>query len=209
MATKQPRVNRNVDAAVRAIVERVKRYLGTEYSEIDDALGKPARWSRNALARSGLLAVEHARLLIGWAQGVAEASGDKEALGNILSVEAALRNHPAGLQPVPLLVLTRDIDHVSREFDRYLELRRRPDAKGLLRDFLSRRDAISKTTYARSSAWAFSNLTHLSGEPDEPAVLISIGKSEITATPDEFQRLVLAVVDFLEKSPRKAARGAR
>jgi hypothetical protein len=222
MATKKLRISRKADTMVRKAIDYAKALVGAEYADIDAALGKPARWSRNALSRPSLLPVEHARALICWAESITEIHGDSRSLGQIQVVKSSLREYRGGRQTVPLLVLARDIERVSEEFDRYLDQRGRPGAKGLLQAFLRRPsivgakpDANSDTTYARACAWDLSWHIHGIIAKRSKSMTIRDEEHSITVTPEDLQTLIWRLEHLVElntfprRRVRKAARAAR
>jgi hypothetical protein len=212
VAIKRHRLDPKVDSWVRKAVQYAKDLTDADYAAIDAALGKAKRWCRNVLRRPGTLAIEPARELMDWVEAVTQAH-DKKSLGQVRFVKAQLRDTPRGLSSVPFLVLSKDIDRVTKAFDKYLEQRGRGSAKGLLRDFLVRPSlAGSKSkdpnaTYARSCAWDLSWRVRGIIAARARSVSITSNGQKLTVRPDDLQALIYDLEYLVE--PHKLPRATR
>lgn len=222
MAVKQLRLNKKLDGWVRAAVEDAKALADADYAAISKDLGKNARWAQNAFSRGGTLQMSHARALMDWAEAVTEKYGDRKSLSQVRFVKAHLRDSPRTLSPVPLLVLSEDIDRVAKAFDKYLDQKNRTSAKGLLRDFLVRPALVGSTpnlkdsdaTYARACAWDLSWRVRNSIGARARSVSITDEGRKLTVSPDDVRTLIygldhLVALDKLPRTTRSTRRKAR
>jgi hypothetical protein len=207
---KEPRIGKRLDGQIREALEYAKGLTGANYSEIDEALGKGERWSRNVLGRGEPLPVEAARLLMQWVEGVAAGHADKDFLNWIALVKEHFdERRPASLPTVPLLILNRDIDHVCNAFDAYLRQHNRTGAAGMLRSFLTRPATKPKMegapSYAEACAW---HLAVLAGEACKNR-RIKVGNAEFDGGSLKFLIHAFEDIMYPEKLPTTILKAPR
>lgn len=132
------RVPKSADKRIRELISGVRRACNYKYADVDREIKKGERWTQNAFNRGTPLATDAACILLSWAASK-DKMLDKTTVNRIAFEVAALKPAGRGINPVPLLVLARDIERVSDAFDEYLKERSRSSAaKGLLKEFLKR-----------------------------------------------------------------------